>query len=182
MVSILMGVFVSGMAYLFLNVVYSQPVSVSDIFFGFAQQPEKAVRIQAVMAAAQLPMLITLRVAQLSPAAAVSALCGVIALVFLGLYIWVRLTYSQAFFLLHDFPERTAGELLSMSRHLMEGRRRRLILLYLSFIPLYLLGIAALLIPLLWVWVYSMSSEAVFYRSLIEAEQAAGQAADQSGS
>ena len=47
-VNILLGVLVSGKAYLYLNLVYSQTISASDIFFGLKQHPEKAVAIQAV--------------------------------------------------------------------------------------------------------------------------------------
>jgi uncharacterized membrane protein len=91
-----------------------------------------------------------------------------VALVFgLIVNIFVSLTYSQSFFLLHDFPDRSAKELLATSRNLMRGNRLRLLYVNISFIPLYLLGIVSMFIPLLWISVYRYATIAVFYQDLI---------------
>ena len=171
-VELLMGVLVSGLAYLYLNIIYAQPVSVSDVFFGFKEHPEKAVAIQAVFSAAdilplipaqilvsrgllaganipQAPMLITL-----------TAAGAVIALI-------VHLTYSQSFYLLHDYPDRSAMELLQASRGMMRGERLKLLTVYLSFIPMALLGIITLFLPLLWVRAYLETTLAAFYKELV---------------
>ena len=47
-INILLGILVSGKAYLYMNLVYSQTISVSDIFFGFKQHPEKAVHLRRI--------------------------------------------------------------------------------------------------------------------------------------
>ena len=79
----------------------------------------------------------------------------------------VNLIYSQAFFLLHDFPSRSAKEILATSRRLMKGNIFRLFYLYVSFIPLYILGFVALFFPLLWVSVYRYATCCAFYQDLI---------------
>jgi uncharacterized membrane protein len=49
----------------------------------------------------------------------------------------------------------------------MNGNKFRLFKLYLSFIPLILLGIITFFIPLLWVNAYMEASQAAFYQDLI---------------
>ena len=91
-----------------------------------------------------------------------------VALIFgIAINIYVSLTYSQAFFLLHDFPDRSAKELLLTSRNLMNGNRLKLLYVNISFIPLYVLGVISLFIPLLWISVYRYATIAAFYQDLI---------------
>ena len=85
----------------------------------------------------------------------------------------VGLIYSQAFYILHDFPDRSAKEILATSRRLMKGNVFRLFYLNVSFIPLYLLGAITMFIPLLWVSAYRNATNCAFYQDLIAT--AAGQ-------
>ena len=81
--------------------------------------------------------------------------------------VYVSLVYSQAFFILHDFPDRSAKDILATSRHLMKGNKFRLFYLNVTFLPLYLLGCVTLFIPLLWVSVYRYATTCAFYQDLI---------------
>ena len=170
-VNILLGLLVSGKAYLYMNLLYSQPVSTSDIFFGMKQQPQKAVAIQALFAGVDFVIMIPIQLlyaqylsTKVDAYLLTIMIIGIVAVI---AEVYVALTYSQAFYLLHDFPDRSAKELLATSRHLMKGNRFRLLYLYVGFIPLYLLGAVALFIPLLWVSVYKDASLCSFYQDLI---------------
>ena len=90
-----------------------------------------------------------------------------IALLGLIMSIAVKLVFSQGFYLLQDFPDKSASEILRISASMMRGNKLRLIKLYISFIPLILIGVAALFIPLLWVDVYMKSALAAFYQDCI---------------
>ena len=57
--------------------------------------------------------------------------------------------------------------MLKASRKMMKGNRGVLFYLYLSFIPLFLLGILSLFIGDVYVLSYFYSTEAAFYRSLM---------------
>lgn len=180
-VNILLGILVSGKAYLYMNLVYSQTISASDIFFGLRQHPEKAVILQSLfvvvnfLASIPAKLIFFFFYRTQSPnlyyILLIVLACGTIV------NIYVSLTYSQVFFLLHDFPERSAKELLLTSKNLMQGNRFRLLYLNLSFIPIYILGIVSLFIPLLWISVYRYASVAAFYQDLIAkaANTASGQ-------
>ena len=176
-INILLGVLVSGRAYLYMNLLYSQPVATSDIFFGLRQQPQKAVTIQALFVivdfVASIPaqVFMTKYIANRSS----SDMTASVFLLGIGLIvnIIVNLIYSQSFFILHDFPDRSAKEILATSRRLMKGNIFRLFYLNVTFIPLYLLGIITMFIPLLWIGVYRNAANCAFYQDLIA--KAAGQ-------
>ena len=170
-VSILLGILVSGKAYLYMNLIYSQTISASDIFFGLKQHPEKAVILQSLFVVVDflvsLPATLFMYFYSRNPSTNLYIALLIVLLVGIVINIYISLTYSQAFFLLHDFPDRSAADILLTSRNLMKGNRLRLLLLNLSFIPLYLLGVISLFIPLLWISVYRYASVAAFYQDLI---------------
>lgn len=170
-VSIFTGILISGRAYLYMNLLYSQTVSVSDIFFGFKQHPEKAMYIRAfftiINTLTGIPMIYFAYMFSISRSIEYYGYMLIAISVQLVIAVYIDLTYSQAFFLLHDFPDRSAKELLSTSRRLMRGNRLRLLYLHISFVPLYLLGCIAFFIPMLWVSVYQYATTCAFYQDLI---------------
>ena len=172
-VQILLGIMVSGKAYLYMNLIYSQTVSTSDIFFGLKQHPNKAVMIQSLFVLADflasLPASIILFI--LTPDSPFSLRIALFVAVAIGIVvnIYVSLTYSQAFYLLHDYPDRSAKELLAYSKSLMQGNRLKLFYLNISFIPLIIFGCLTFFIPLLWISVYRYATLTAFYQNLIAA-------------
>ena len=172
-VQILLGILVSGKAYLYMNLIYSQTVSTSDIFFGLKQHPNKAVMIQSLFVLADflasLPASIILFI--LTPDSPFSLRIALFVAVAIGIVvnIYVSLTYSQTFYLLHDYPDRSAKELLAYSKTLMQGNRFKLFRLHISFIPLIIFGCLTFFIPLLWIFVYRYATLTAFYQDLIAA-------------
>ena len=142
-VQILLGILVSGKAYLYMNLIYSQTVSTSDIFFGLKQHPNKAVMIQSLFVLADflasLPASIILFILTPTSSQTVRTTFYILFAIGLIVNIYVSLTYSQAFYLLHDYPDRSAKELLAYSKSLMQGNRFKLFCLHISFITLIIL-------------------------------------------
>lgn len=193
LVSVLTGLLTSGTCYLFLKIICGRPVSVGDLFYGFQLCPDKAIVIQAwislITYLANLPQIIlnykistytasyqtdllfspvTLSQAQMDkiqdlmlPYSLTLILSGVVS-------VMVTLLYGQAFYLLHDFPQYTATELLKKSRRLMVHHKGRLFYLHVSFIPLILLGFFSCGIALLWVSPYLAATKAAFFLDLIQ--------------
>ena len=172
-VSVLLGILVSGKAYLYMNLIYSQTVSASDVFFGLKQHPDKAVKIQLVFVLvdfiSSLPISIILFI--LTPDSSNYVRFALFIAIALGMIVnvYVSLTYSQAFYLLHDYPDRSAKELLAYSKTLMQGNKFKLFYLHVSFIPLIIFGCLTFLIPLLWISVYRYATLTAFYQDLIAA-------------
>lgn len=177
LVSVLTGLFSSGSAYLYLKLICGRPVSVGDLFYGFQLCPDKAIIIQAwitlITYIANLPQAVfnyiltaninhPHKIMQLMLPYALSLILAGVVSVMLSLF------YAQAFFLLHDFPQYTAKELLQKSRRLMVHHKGRLFYLYVSFLPLILLGLFSCGLTLLWVVPYMAATEAEFFLDLIK--------------
>lgn len=162
------GVFVSGFAYLYLNVIYAQSVSVADIFYGFRQNSDKALIIQVPFAIAStmlsLPLAVGYYLVRIKAPIQQTSFAFAVAIVGLVLLIYVKLNFALSFFLLHDFPERSAVDILKTSEKVMRGYRFRLFKLYVSYIPLFLLGVITFFVPLLWIKVYKEAAFAAFYQ------------------
>lgn len=175
-VNTLLGVLVSGEAYLYMNLIYSQTVSVSDIFFGFKQQPQKAVALQGIFEVIAniltLPYYIFLYGLAVGVDLSSSAAFLLITLACYVLLFYVKIVFSQIFFLLHDFPDWSVLQILTTAVHIMRGKKLKYLGLILSFIPLVLLGFITLFIPLLWVNVYMMATCAAFYQDIMSGASA----------
>lgn len=170
-VNTLLGVFISGEAYLYMNLIYSQTITVSDIFFGFKQQPQKAVTItgilEVILNILLLPSYLVLFFSRTQGGSGYTMTYLLVLFVTLLAIIYVKIAFSQVYFLLHDFPDWSVQQLVTTALHMMKGRKLKYFLLNLSFLPLYFLGIITLFIPLLWVNVYTYATMAAFYQDLM---------------
>lgn len=177
LVSVLTGLFSSGNAYLYLKLICGRPVSVGDLFYGFQLCPDKAIIIQGwitlITYLSSLPQIVLNYMMMTNinhinkvmkfmlPYALALILSGVVS-------VMLALFYAQAFFLLHDFPQYSAKELLQKSRRLMVHHKGRLFYLYVSFLPLMLLGLLSWGLALLWIIPYMAATEAEFFLDLIQ--------------
>lgn len=175
-ISILMGLFTSGTCYLYLKLICGRPVSVGDLFYGFQLAPDKAITVQTWITlltyASSLPQFImTYKLSMAGPnVEKITALLlpYSLSLIFSGVVsVVLSLLYAQSFYLLHDFPQYTAQELLKKSRRLMVHHKGRLFYLYVSFLPLMLLGLFSFGLALLWVVPYMNATQAEFFLDLI---------------
>lgn len=64
------------------------------------------------------------------------------------------LPYCLSIYVLLDHPETSPLEALRTSRRLMRGQKRRMLQLWIGFLPLYLLGVGSLGIGFLWIQPY----------------------------
>ena len=172
LVSLLLSIFESGFAYLYMNVIYAQPVSVNDIFHGFRHHPDKALLIKlpfAICSIAVSGLLMGIRYLELHKMTQSPLFIGIVAAftVVVLIYFFMYLNFSQAYYILQDFPDKSPIDILKMSAMIMKGNKFKFFLLILSFIPLYLFGIIALFVPLLWISVYMSASFAAFYQDRV---------------
>lgn len=173
--SLLTGLFTSGVSYFNLKICCGQHVIVNDVFYGFRFFPDKALRIQAWITLlsyiGNIPEFIIIYrmpagagTENLIPYLFCSALSNLVTFV-------LNLFYAQAFFLLHDFPQYSARELLAASRKVMAGHKRRLFYIYISFIPMMLLSVLSCGIAMLWIIPYMNATLTEFYLDLIQKRQ-----------
>lgn len=177
-ISVFGGLFVSGQAFMFLKLTCRQPVAVGDIFYGFKAFPDKALLIQLVLAAVtyvcQIPMQILSQLSMRHAGNGVYLLSASVCIIIsTAITTYVSLLFSQSFYLLQDFPQYSAMELLRMSRQIMKGHKARLFYIELSFLPLLLLGLVSCCIGYLWIIPYMNTVKANFYMDLMTNRNAA---------
>ena len=165
---LLTGLFAAGSAYLYLNITYGQQASLTDLFHNFREQPNKALLIQAAFVVISFVSSLPLLIYQLATGGRThlliefALLCAASVIAML-----IRLSISQTFYLLQDFPDRDVRELFRASRRLMQGQKMRLFLLTLSFLPLALCCVVTLFLPFLWLRSYYEATLAAFYKDLM---------------
>lgn len=164
-IDLLFGVFISGRSYMLMNLAYGQPVTLGDLFYGFKQNPDKAILIQLLYTIA----IIILQIPQFLEVYGLISQYDMLiwTLILLLPYIIFALSMSQVFFLLQDFPDNSVRQLIKKSLSVMHHHYLNYIGLVLSFIPMAIIGVITLFIPLLWVEAYFNASRALFYKELI---------------
>ncbi len=174
-IQIFFAIFKVGLAYLFLSNACGQPVFAGGVFTGFWHNPGKAMQIQLfpsllLLIPNLIPDLMATKYFSSSDLRwAFYALAAVV--IFLPLTLFVKILYSQVFFIMLDFPDMSAVECLRYSRKLMRGNKGRYLYIMLSFLPWILLGVLTCGIGLLYVYPYRMQTYANFYLDLIANSQ-----------
>ncbi|MGN0330273.1 MAG: DUF975 family protein [Kineothrix sp.] len=183
-VLLFLGILESGSAYLYLKLSCHQPVSASDIFYGFRIYPGKALALQSLVIilalicnAPQQIMAYLYRASHYESIYlllfAVASIAGYVLLII----VWLML--SQVFYLLQDFPHYSSRELIKTSCRIMRGHKGRLFYITVSFIPLYFLAFLSFGLGLLWITPYKKTVMANFYMDLMCSRP--GQTADMAG-
>lgn len=180
LLEVLSGVFAVGVARFYLNIACEQPYSVADAFSGFREHADRAVAAKFIIIVMELicflPTILSF-VIYMSTESPAIFLISCLLLVASGiLNTLIFLTYSQAFFLIVDFPDLSVKTLLFTSRRIMKGNRGRLFYIHVSLLPLYLLGILSCGIALLWIEPYTNSILSNFYLDLMQTDSAKTQA------
>ena len=171
-ISLLSGLFVCGEAYIYLKIACNQKASISDLFHGFQNMPNKILQVQAVLAAislvCSLPNML-LPYFLNHPDNSLLFLLMTVLIIFTGIVnIILTLTFSQCYYLMLDFPQYSAKELLLMSKKVMTGSKGRLFYIQLSFLPLMLLSTCTCCLAFLLLGSYMQATQANFYLDLMK--------------
>lgn len=84
----------------------------------------------------------------------------------------VSIMFSQSIFMMLDYPDMKPEEIIKRSIALMKGNWGRYILVVISFIPWFLLGIITAYIAFVWVYPFFMATMTNFYIDLAKNNQA----------
>lgn len=170
--SLFAGVFNTGIALFFLNIASGRTAILANLFYGFHYLFKKSLTLSAVATLTNALCLLPYNFCYFMYREVAGGSWGIYTLIalFLGtiLYIPIQLSISQAFFLLLDFPTRSAKELLQTSLRLMKGRKGKLFLIQLSFFPLLLLGALSFKIGNLWITPYINMVMALYFLDIMK--------------
>lgn len=174
-ISAITGIFSVGSSLLYLKFACDAPVTFSDVFHGFIHSPNRSLLISVAVSAAYLFSIpadlfstwVYNRTGSLYEYILSLFFATTVAVI---IETFILLNLMPCFYLMLDFPNKSAAEILKLSFRIMKGHRIRLLLLELSFLPLILLG-ALSVIGLLWVIPYMQMTYAFFYLDIIKTEQ-----------
>lgn len=173
-VDLLMGILIFGQAHFFLNLLRGkEPLTLGDAFYGFTNNMDKAILVQLpftlVSLIGTLPaVLINLGLINVT----VSSLAIVMFTYGFGIVLSfiTKLFLAMSFYVLNDNPDMSVPDILKKSVDLMAKRKGKLILTYLSFIPITIIGICAFFVGIFWVMAFRETTLANFYLDAIGEE------------
>lgn len=170
-VTVFTGMLEIGILYICLSLQFEAATSFRDLFVCFRENPNKAVILSAFMALGNIICTLpSLLVSFFWPDENIAARMSAIAVAYLAgavLYAVFCAYFRMAQFLLLDFPDIRVREMLRRSVHMMKGSKGRYFGLFLSFIPLDLLGLLSFGLAQFWITSYYYACCAAFYCDLV---------------
>ncbi len=174
-VSVIVGVFQIGLNFMFLNMACDQPFSSGDIYYGFRNNPDKSVKISTVQAAVSIIPMLPYQIFMIMYLNTQNLNWYIFTLLSLALglviYVPLSLAISQSYYLLLDFPDYSAKQILQTSCKIMKGHMGRLFYIQASFIPLMLLGALSFMIGMLWILPYMQMTQTLFFLDLMNPQK-----------
>lgn len=165
------GILQVGACLLYLHVACRMPGKISDLFYGFKHNPDKAIKIQFVFALINTICMIPTDIVIWAAPEVVDyntlLLTSLTTLLGTIVYMLVTLSIFPMFYLLLDFPNLTVRELFKKSFEIMKGNCIRYLLLQLSFLPLMFLSMFTCFLGLLWVIPYMNVTCTNFYLDIM---------------
>lgn len=161
-----------GFCCLMLKLYCGRPIAVSDLFYAFTAQAKTAIRLSLVMAVFNVVPLIPFTAFLMKYTGsldnmdlAIALFCYTPALVLKTI---LNLIYSQAVYLMLDFPACSVKQLLRDSRLLMDGHKGRLFYIQVCMLPFILfIGVCTCGIGMLWITPFIYAVQTEFYLDLV---------------
>ena len=177
LISIFTGVFQTGIILFYLNSACNRPATIANLFYGFKYLFKKSLGISATLVLLNtiflLPYdicLFLLRAGKGYDSVTMAILCIVFMIVGMCIYIPLALGLSQSYYLLLDFPQYSATELMKLSLRIMKGHKWELFCLQLSFLPLGFLCMLSFGIGTLWLAPYMNMTQTLYFLDLMQEE------------
>lgn len=171
LVSLFTNIFSAGYALFFLNIACKRSCDVGCLFYGFREQFGKCMSLSAFFTIVSFVLFLPCQICngmfgQTKETGWMMAalLFGSIALTASTIF---SLVFSQCYFLLLDFPDYTAKQLLQSSARIMRGHKGHLFYLQVSFIPLILLAVLTCGIGILWLSPYIQMTYTCFFLDIM---------------
>ncbi len=176
LLSIFAGVFQTGIILFYLNSACNRPATISNLFYGFKYLFKKSLGISAVLvllnALCLLPYDICFFLLRSGSGDTVTLAVLTIVFIVIGLCIYLpfALGLSQSYYLLLDFPQYSATELMKLSFRIMKGHKWELFCIQLSFLPLGFLCLLSFGIGALWLAPYMIMTQTLYFLDLMQGE------------
>lgn len=175
-ISLLSAVLNCGLILIHLNLRAGKEVKLTDLFFFFSRRPDRlivaALLLSLILFGAALPAFVGTGIA-----AALDMTMGYVWLIAIWFVTAMALcmlyySYGLVYYLLIEQPDLRPVDALKRSRKLMEGNKKLLFYIEVSFIGLSLLCLLSAGIGFLWVIPYIHQTHVQFYKHVMQQEHA----------
>ena len=174
-ISVFVGAFNVGLAFFYLSLACGKPCHSLVIIKAFKDQPEKAIKVSLVHTLINFvcltPSSHLLLVLMQEKTMTNLMNCLIAFAIGYVIYLPASLFLSQTWYLMVDFPNYTAKEVLLTGCKLMKKHFFRLLFLKLSFLPVMLLGILSFGVGLIWIIPYKQMTYTCFYLDIMNPEK-----------
>ena len=144
------GIFTYGELSIYLKIAVGMPTQSMDVFSAFRNSADRAIKARLILVGIVYGGLYIFLgidyltdMMQASIGKAIDAVFGTVILI---ICIYLLLTYSQVMYFMQDFASISVKEACIRSRNLMQGNKLTLLLTYLSFIPIYIVGVLSFMV------------------------------------
>lgn len=165
------GIFSISQCFIYLKVACNYQVSLSDLFYGFKNAPDKVIKLQFILSLLYNLCTLPSTFVSYQYRSSTDTNSYILSLLLLAIgyfiYFLIYIRFSQIFYLCIDFPNYSIKQLFQTSSNIMKGQKMKYFLLELSFIPLFILAIFSLGLGMLWISPYMYNTETNFYLDLI---------------
>ncbi len=171
--SILLNVMQVGICLYFLNVVSGNPFYTFDLLYGYHHEFGKSFRLSAALTFLSfvcfLPSDVMMDLYQDRASVNVGLMLFLAALqiALVILFIPLSLALSQSYYVMLDYPNLSVPEILKLSMKIMQGKKKQLFYVQLSFLPVFFVGILTFGFGLLWLIPYRNATMALYYLDLM---------------
>lgn len=172
-VQLIAGILQAGVSFLYLKAACGMQCSVGDIFYCFKHSPDKAIKIEFVLAVINAVCMLPSDILTWKyPLTSLTdydeiAMMYSVTLLCMMVYVVITLAFTPVFYMMLDFPNYTVKDILKKSIEVMKGNKMRYFLLDLSFIPWMFVGFLTCGIGLLWIVPYMNMTSTNFYLDLM---------------
>ncbi len=174
-ISVFVGAFNVGLAFFYLSLACGKPCHSLVIIKAFKDQPEKAIKVSLVHTLINFVCLTPsshLLLVLIQEKTMTNLMnCLIAFAIGYVIYIPASLFLSQTWYLMVDFPDYTAKEVLLTGCKLMKKHFWRLLFLKISFLPVMLLGILSFGVGLIWIIPYKQMTYTCFYLDIMNPEK-----------
>lgn len=170
-ITLFTNIFSAGYALFFLNMACRRSCDVSNLFYGYKWQFSKCMTISAFFTVIDFVCMLPYQIcfARFRQTQEIGWFIAAMLTVSAAIIIitLISLIYSQCYYLMLDFPDYSAKQLLNTSRRIMKGHKARLFYLQVSFFPLTLLALLTCGIGMLWLSPYMQMTYTCFFLDLM---------------
>lgn len=167
---LLSAIFITGQNQLYKNIARGLPYYVKDMWVGFHGLADHAILIHLIIFGlcllAGIPFILSCTFMAYTKNYYLSLLVAATGIFFLVMSILLSIWYSQALYLITDYPDESALQLLKHSRALMKGHAGSYFYLLVSFIGIGLLVVLTFGIGILWAYPYFTATKTNYYLEL----------------